>query len=104
MNIIKTFVSIDKNHSFTMEIIETTCYFRIEMLEPKKYKTFLLLLKKGFEFMIENNIKYVKLKINKEDKNNFRRCTFIEEEDITIVKISIDDFLIEILWDGSEAE
>lgn len=92
----KDFISIDKNHSFTIKIIEDTAYFNINYLNPEKYKTFLLLLKIAFEYLIKNNIIYVKQQINNDDKVNFKRSTFIEENNIIIVKTNISDFLFEI--------
>ena len=44
----KNFYSIDKYHSFNINIIEDTAYFSINTIKPEKYKTFLLLLKAGF--------------------------------------------------------
>lgn len=92
----KNFVSVDKYHSFTITLIEEVAYFKLELVNPEKYKTFLLLLKNGFEYMVNNKIKYVKQQINYEDKINFQRSIFIEENDILIVKTQINDFLFEL--------
>jgi len=96
MSISKDFISLDKQHSFTIDIIGDTSYFIINYIKPEKYKTFLLLLKNGFEYMITKDIKYVKLRINEEDKINFKRSSFIQENDVVIVKIIITDFLFEL--------
>jgi hypothetical protein len=62
-NINKKFVSIDDAHSFEITINEESkdlAYFSIINITPEHYKTFLLLLKDGFEYMIKNNILIVK--------------------------------------------
>lgn len=92
----KEFISIDKNHSLNINIIDDTAYFTINYLNPEKYKTFLLLLKLAFEYMVNNNVKYIKQRINEEDKINFKNSIFIEEDDIVIVKTNIDNFLFEL--------
>ena len=117
----KEFISIDKQHSFTISIIEDTAYFVLNYIgkgttpppAPKiiekvgkeeeekevfaiSYKIFLLLLKDGFQYMTNNGIKYVKQQINYEDKETFKKSFFIEENNILIAKTNIDDFLIEL--------
>lgn len=92
----KNFYSIDKYHSFNINIIEDTAYFSINTIKPEKYKTFLLLLKSGFEYMIKMNVKYVKQYITKEDINCFQKSTIIEENNTVIVKTKIEDFLFEL--------
>ena len=94
----KEFISIDKEHSFTISIIEDTAYFALNPIQfnPEEYKTFLLLLKNGFQYMINNGIKYVKQQINYEDKESFKKSSFIEENNILIAKTNINDFLIEL--------
>jgi hypothetical protein len=92
----KDFISIDKNHSFTVQIIDNTAYFMINTLNPEKYKTFLLLLKSAFEYMVSKNVSYVKQQINKDDKENFKNSSFIEADNILVVKTHINDFMIEI--------
>ena len=92
----KKFVSIDKAHEFSINIIEDIAYFNIERIEPSQYKTFLLTLKKGFEYMLENNVLFVKQQINKEEKELFKTSTFIELDESLIVKTSINDFLFEL--------
>jgi hypothetical protein len=94
--IYKKFISIDKLHSFEITILEDTSYFVILSLEPKHYKTFLLLLKKGFEYMKSNNVKYVKQTITLEDKELFKKSSFVEENNVLIVKTDIDMFLEEL--------
>ncbi len=96
MSISKDFISLDKKHSFSIDSIGDTTYFTINYLSYEYYKTFLLLLKIAFEYMVNNNIKYVKLRINEEDKINFKRSSFIQEDDVVIVKIVITDFLLEL--------
>jgi len=90
------FTSIDKLHSFGITILEDTAYFALRSVEPSQYKTFLLLLKKGFEYMKMHNVKFVKQQINTEDKDSFKKSIFIEENNILIVKTNIDDFLFEL--------
>jgi hypothetical protein len=90
------FTSIDKFHSFGITILEDTAYFALRSVEPSQYKTFLLLLKRGFEYMKQNNVKYVKQQINVEDKESFKKSNVIEENNVLIVKTNIDDFLFEI--------
>lgn len=90
------FTSTDKEHSFIISIIEDTAYFSLLTLNPEKYKTFLLLLKKAFEYMISNNIKYIKQRINHNDKESFKKSSFIEENNTLIVKTNIEDFLFEL--------
>jgi hypothetical protein len=90
------FISIDKQHSFTIFIIEDTAYFTLHDIKPEKYKTFLLELKKGFQYMVNNGIKYVKQEINYEDKESFKKSSFIEENNILIAKTNIEDFLVEL--------
>ena len=92
----KKFSSIDKNHSFSINIIEDTAYFIIEEINPEHYKTLLLLLKSGFEYMVNSNVKYVKQYINKEDSGEFKRSIVIEEDNMTVVKTKIEDFLFEL--------
>jgi hypothetical protein len=92
----KDFTSIDKIHSFSIVILEDTAYFEIKNVDPSKYKTFLLLLKSGFTHMKTNNVKYVKLHINPEDKELFKKSIIIEENNTSVVKIEIDNFLFEI--------
>ena len=46
--------------------------------------------------MVNNSIKYVKQEINYEDKESFKKSTFIEEDNILIAKTNIEDFLIEL--------
>lgn len=96
MSISKEFISLDKKHSFTLDSIDDTTYFTIHYLSYEYYKTFLLLLKTAFEYMVNYNIKYVKLRINEEDKIHFKRSSFIQEDDVLIVKILITDFLLEL--------
>ena len=92
------FISIDKEHSFKISLIEDTAYFALHptQFNPEKYKTFLLLLKNAFQYMVNHSIKYVKQQINFEDKESFKRSSFIEENNILIAKTNIDDFLIEL--------
>ena len=92
----RQFTSIDRFHSFGITILEDTAYFALRDVEPSQYKTFLLLLKKGFEYMKANNVKYVKQQVNPEDKESFKKSVVIEENNILIVKTKIDDFLFEI--------
>lgn len=92
----KKFISMDKFHEFSINIIEEIAFFKIERIEPSQYKTFLLTLKKGFEYMLEHNVLYVKQQINKEDKELFKTSTFIELEDGLIVKTCINEFLFEL--------
>lgn len=94
--LIKQFNSIDKNHQIDINIIDDTAYFSINMLNPEKYKTFLLLLKSCFEYMVINNIKYIKQYINEDDIDNFKKSVIIREKNTVIVKTHIDDFLIEL--------
>lgn len=94
--VFKKFVSVDKYHSFNVTILEDTAYFVLGTVEPSHYKTFLLLLKIGFEYLMNNKVKYVKQQINAEDKELFKRSTIIEDGNITIVKTNIDDFLFEL--------
>jgi hypothetical protein len=93
---VKKFISIDKKHSYNITILDETAYLVLCAIEPSSYKTFLLLLKSGFEYMKNNNIKYVKQQINIEDKKLFKKSTFIEENNMIIVKTEIDDFIFEI--------
>lgn len=90
------FTSIDKFHSFGITILENTAYFALRNVDPSRYKTFLLLLKKGFEYMKQHDVKFVKQQINIEDKESFKKSVIIEENDNLIVKTNIDDFLFEI--------
>jgi hypothetical protein len=92
----KQFISIDKEHILNITLIEDTAYFAIELLNSKEYKTFLLLLKKVFEYMKNNNVKYVKQQINYEDKELFKKSSFVEENNILIVKTDIDIFIYEL--------
>lgn len=96
MEMLKKFVSLDKNHSFTIGIIETTAYFQIENINPEYYKTFLLLLKQGFTYMTEKHVNYVKQRINAEDMEFFKKSTFIREDSVIIAKTPIEDFLFEL--------
>jgi hypothetical protein len=90
------FVSIDKEHLFKISIIEDTAYFIMCNINPEKYKTFLLLLKDAYQYMVNNSIKYVKQQINHEDKESFKRSSFIEEDNILIAKTDIEYFLVEL--------
>lgn len=90
------FLSIDKEHLFNISIIEDTAYFTLHNINPQKYKTFLLLLKNAFDYMVNNNIKYVKQQINHEDRESFKRSSFIEEDNILIAKTNIEYFLVEL--------
>ena len=92
----RQFTSIDKCHSFGITILEDTAYFVLYNVDPSHYKTFLLLLKNGFEYMNFHKIKYVKQQINAEDKESFKKSVIIEENNILIVKTNIEDFLLEI--------
>lgn len=93
---IKQFSSIDKEHQLYIDIIEDTAYFTIEIINPEKYKTFLLLLKTIFEYMLNNNVKYVKQYINYNDIENFKNSEIYSERDVIIVKTKIEDFLFEL--------
>jgi hypothetical protein len=46
--------------------------------------------------MVNNSIKYVKQQINHEDKESFKRSSFIEEDNILIAKTDIEYFLVEL--------
>jgi hypothetical protein len=46
----KQFISIDNKHCIKTTIIEDTIYFNIVSLELESYKTFLLTLKKCFDY------------------------------------------------------
>jgi hypothetical protein len=96
MDLPKKFISLDKHHSFTIGIVENTAYFQIENINPEYYKTFLLLLKQGFNYMAENNVLYVKQHINSEDAELFKKSTFIKENTTLIAKTNIEDFLFEL--------
>ena len=90
------FTSIDNFHSFNILVIEDTAYFSLLTINPENYKTFLLLLKRGFDYMLANNVKYVKQHINHEDKESFKKSSFVEEDNVLIAKVKIEDFLIEL--------
>lgn len=90
------FTSIDKNHQFNINIIDDTAYFALEYIEPANCKTFLLLLKSGIEYMVNNNVKYVKQYIMENDIDEFKNSHIISENDIFIVKTKIEDFLFEL--------
>lgn len=92
----KNFISIDKYHQFNINILDDTAYFAIERYEPDKYKTFLLLLKTGFEYMVNNNVKYVKQYIMEDDINEFKKSQIISENGIFVAKTNIEDFLFEL--------
>jgi hypothetical protein len=92
----KQFKSIDKFHSFSITILEDTAYFVLEIVQPSQYKTFLLLLKSGYEYMKNNNVKYVKQQINQEDKELFKKSDVIEQNGLFFVKTHIDNFLFEL--------
>jgi hypothetical protein len=92
----KEFISLDKNHSISIDTIENTAYFKINYLKVENYKTFLLLLKNCIEYMVNNKIEYIKQYINEEDKENFKKSTFIESMGIIIVKTHINDFVYEL--------
>ncbi len=105
--ITKVFKSIDNKHSCTLTIypdisLENICYFSINNLEYEHYKTFLLLLKRTYEYMCNNNVKYIKQFINIEDVELFRNSHIIyinnnNNNDI-IVKTNIVDFIDEICY------
>lgn len=83
-------------HAFKISIVDDTAYFQLEQLKEENYKTFLLLLKNGFEYMCDNKVKYVKQYINEDDIVNFKKSEFLKNNDIVIVKTHIDDFLYEL--------
>ena len=95
-NIYKKFVSIDDAHSFEINISEESnecAYFSIEKLTPEHYKTFLLILKDGFEYMIQNNISTVKQIINSTDIEFFKKSTISYYHNYVIISTNIDFFL-----------
>jgi hypothetical protein len=92
----KKFISVDKNHEININIIDDTAYFSINILNYENYKTFLLLLKSSFEYLIYNNVKYVKQYINEDDIDNFKKSDILRENNLVIVKTKIEDFIIEL--------
>ena len=92
----KTFKSIDDKHSFNIMIIEDTAYFEITSIESKYYKSFLLILKDGFDYMCKYNVKYVKQTVTENDIEFFNKSEIIKQNNKVIIKTNINDFLIEI--------
>ena len=98
-NIYQKFVSIDDAHSFEISISDESldlAYFTIINITPEHYKTFLLLLKDGFDFMIKNNILIVKQIINSTDIEFFKKSTISYYDNYVIISTNIEYFLEEI--------
>lgn len=98
-NISKKFLSIDDAHSFEININEEakdSAYFTIEKVTPEHYKTFLLLLKDGFEYMIKNKISIVKQIINSTDIEFFKKSTISYYHNYVIISTNIEFFLEDI--------
>ena len=98
-NINKKFVSIDDAHSFEINISEESsesAYFIIEKITPEHYKTFLLILKDGFEYMIKNNILIVKQIINSTDIEYFKKSTISYYNNYVVISTNIEYFLEDI--------
>ncbi len=94
----KQFTSIDKLHSISTTIIGDIAWFQISNVEFEKYKTFLLLLKDCIEYFNENNVKYIKQHLSKNDIEFVKNSTFIElDENTYIVSTPILKFIDEIV-------
>jgi len=95
----KNFVSIDDAHSFEIIIYDEFpdyAYFTMINVTPEHYKTFLLLLKDGFEYMSNNNIKTIKQMLNTTDLEFFKKSTISYFDNYVIVSTNIEYFLEEI--------
>ena len=92
----KKFISIDDAHSFEITIHDDYAFFIIGNVVPEHYKTFLLILKDGFQYMTNNNVKYVKQYINITDVEFFINSTKSYYNDYVIIKTDIEYFLDEI--------
>jgi hypothetical protein len=90
------FISIDRCHQINLNIIDDTAYFTIETLNHEKCKTFLLLLQTSIDFMIKNNVKFIKQHIMEEDVSEFKKSEIISENGVFVVKTKIEDFLFEL--------
>ena len=95
----KKFISIDDAHSFEIKIdcenIDSA-YFNICNITPENYKTFLLILKDGFQYMQMHNIKKVKQFINTTDVEFFKKSIISYYHNYIIVTTNIEYFLEEI--------
>lgn len=95
---IKDFISFDEEHQISLNIDNDESWFEINKFNFEFYKTFLLLFKEVFDFMIKNNIKIVKQYINEEDKKYFESSTFIEyNSNIIIAYTPLDKFTCDIM-------
>jgi hypothetical protein len=91
------FTSIDKEQHIEIDIIEDTAYFKIiTMNSPIKKYIFFHLLKKIMDYLVSQNVKYVKMEINEEDSVLFKNSSIIRQYSTVIVKTNIEVFTSEI--------
>lgn len=94
----KIFNSLDLKHQIEISIIDNIAWFNIIKLDYEFCKTFLILLKSVIEFFCENNVKYIKQYLNKEDLEFLNKSTssYVEvdsEYSIFCVSIKLEDFI-----------